>query len=174
MGKLITKAPSILGMSIPENIEPKMDWLQQRLHLNDAQVSKIVRRITTIFNYSITDKMEPTLKWLQGRLSLDGDELTKLILSQPSMLGCSISTNLEPTLDFYKECIGIEGTKELLARNPALLTYSLESRLKPRLEQLRGAELEVDAGSLQRMAMYTEEQWQASLVYQTKKLGKRR
>jgi hypothetical protein len=40
------------------------------------------------------------------------------------------------------------------------------------LEQLKGAELEVDAGSLQLMAQHTEAQWQASLVYQTKKLGK--
>jgi hypothetical protein len=34
------------------------------------------------------------------------------------------------------------------------------------------AELEVDAGSLQQMAMYTKVQWQASLVYQTNKLRK--
>jgi hypothetical protein len=54
-----------------------------------------------------------TLKWLQGQLSLDGDELAKLIEGQPPLLGLSILTNLEPTLDFYKECIGIEGTKEL-------------------------------------------------------------
>jgi hypothetical protein len=116
--------------------------------------------------------MEPTLNWLQGRLSLDGEELAKLIISQPSILGSSIPTNLEPTLDFCKECIGIEGTKQLLSRNPRLLMASLESRLKPRLEQLKGAELHVDAGSLQRMAMNTEAQWQASLVYQTKKMGK--
>jgi hypothetical protein len=103
---------------------------------------------------------------------MDGDELIKLIISQPSILGSSIPTNLEPTLDFYQECIGIEGTKRLLAGSPRLLMASLESRLKPRLEQLKGAELEVDAGSLQRMAKHTEAQWQASLVYQTNKLRK--
>jgi hypothetical protein len=140
--------------------------------MNDVQVSKIVRRMPTIFTSSIPNKLEPTLKWLQRRLSLDGDELSKLIISQPSILSSSIPTNLEPTLDFYKECIGIEGTKKLLVRNPVLFLSSLERRLKPRLEQLKGAELEVDAGSLQRMAMYTEAQWQASLVYQTNKLRK--
>jgi hypothetical protein len=172
MGKLITKAPSILTLSIPDNLEPKLNWLQQHLHMNDAQVSKIVRRTPTIFNFSIPNKLEPTLKWLQQRLSLDGDELAKLVEAEPTLLGSSIPTNLEPTLDFYQECIGIEGTKELLARNPRLFTASLDSRLKPRLEQLKGAELEVDAGSLQRMAKNTEAEWQASLVYQTNKLGK--
>jgi mTERF domain-containing protein len=172
MGKLISKAPSILALSIPDNLEPKLNWLQQRLDLNDAQVSKIVRRLPTIIQYSIPNKLEPTLKWLQQQLSLDGDELAKLVESQPPLLGCSIPINLEPTLDFYKECIGIEGTKQLLARNPSLFGYSLESRLKPRLEQLKGAELEVDARWLLRMAKYTEAQWQASLVYQREKLGK--
>jgi hypothetical protein len=116
--------------------------------------------------------MEPTLKWLQGQLSLDGDELAKLIISQPSIFSCSIPTNLKPILDFYQDCIRIEGTRELLARNPRLLIASLERQLKPQLKQLKGAELEVDAGSLQRMAQNTEALWQASLVYQTNKLRK--
>jgi hypothetical protein len=38
--------------------------------------------------------------------------------------------------------------------------------------ECKGAEMEVDAGSLQRMAQYTEARWQESLVYQTKNLGK--
>jgi hypothetical protein len=159
-------------MSIPDNLEPKLNWLQERLNLNDAQVSKIVRGLPTIFACSIPNKLEPTLKWLQGRLSMDGDELAKLVGAQPPLLGLSISTNLEPTLDFYQECIGIEGTKELLARNPVLLMVSLERRLKPRLEQLKGAKLEVDAGWLLRMAKNTEAQWQASLVSHTNKLRK--
>jgi hypothetical protein len=172
LSKTVKRFPSALGLSISDNLEPKLDWLQKRLNLDEAQLGKLILKAPSILNLSIPDNLEPKLNWLQGRLSLDGDELAKLIAAQPPLLGLSIPTNLEPTLDFYQECIGIEGTKELLARHPVLFMASLERRLKPRLEQLKGAELEVDAGSLQRMTKYTEAQWQASLVYQTKKLGK--
>jgi hypothetical protein len=171
MEKLTSTAPNILGLSISDNLEAKLNWLQQRLHLNDAQVSKIVRRRLTIFGSSISNKFEPTLQWLQGRLSLDGDKLAKLVESQPVLLGLSIPTNLGPTLDFHKECIGVEGTNQLLARNPVLLMASLERRLKPRLEQLKRGGPVADAGSLYRMAVKTDVKWQNSIVFQTKKLG---
>lgn len=57
---------------------------------------------------------------------LDGAGLAKLILSQPALLGLVVDFNLEPTLDFYKACIGYEESKQLLMRDPALLTVSLQ------------------------------------------------
>ena len=172
IGKLVRKLPAVLLLSIDDNLNPKLNWIQSRLDVNDAQLSKITRTLPSILGFSIST-LEPTLKWLQESLELDDAGLTKLIVTQPSLLSQNIDTNLEPTLIFYIDCIGESESKQLVTRIPALFAYSLEKRLKPRLEQAREAGLTIDVGCVQRIAMTTEEQWQTSLAFQARKILKK-
>jgi hypothetical protein len=54
----------------------------------------------------------------------------------------------------------------MIMTNPRLLNASLEKRLNPRLAEARQAGIATDAGTLSRMAQYTDEKWEKSLVYQ--------
>ena len=36
--------PAVLGFSVENNVAPKLEWLQQRLNLDEAQLKKVVLR----------------------------------------------------------------------------------------------------------------------------------
>ena len=161
--------PPILGLSIEENLDPKLAWLKARLELDDEGVSKLVKRLPAVFNYSIEQNIEPRLAWLGERLLLDDKTLSLVIQRMPSLLGYNIETNLEPTIKFYEECVGPDATRRMIATSPALLGSSIEKRLKPRLAECQEAGIPIDTGTVQRMAKNTEDQWSISVEFQKDK-----
>jgi hypothetical protein len=60
----------------------------------------------------------------------------------------------------------------MFAKDPSLLGYSLENRLKPRLAQVQEAGIPLDTGTITRMAKNTEDRWSRSLAYQKTNLLK--
>ena len=50
-----------------DNIEPKLNYLKNRLLLNDKALQKLVLG-TTVLHYNIVDNIDPKLNWLQERL----------------------------------------------------------------------------------------------------------
>jgi hypothetical protein len=164
--------PGVLGLSIEDNLEPKLSWLQERLSLDDKSISKLVRKLPTVLGMSIEDNLVPKLSWLQERLELDSKSLSKLVQAAPPVLGYNVEANLEPTIEFYEDCVGSNAAIEIIARDPLLLGSSLEKRLKPRLAQVQEAGIPLDTGTITRMAKYTDEQWSIGLAFQKTKLLK--
>jgi len=209
VARLCIKWPPLLGMSYSTNIGPTLDWLQNRLDLDEQQLGKMVSKHPTIISSNPEEKIEPNLKWLQERLCLDAEAVRAMAIRQPGLMGgstsmkmepclawfseqfpeldqsalgwimrqqpsllCySISNNLEPTLQFYKDCIGNEAASILVLKKPRVLLSSLEKRLKPRLKEAQEYGIEIDAGCVQRMAIWTERRWHASLLYQEEKIA---
>ena len=56
-----------------------MEWLQQRLDLDDAAVGKMIQRLPALLSYSVEESLEPKLEWLRQRLDL-GDAATAEIV----------------------------------------------------------------------------------------------
>ena len=82
----------------------------------------------------------------------------------PSLLACRIDTNIEPTLNFYIDTLGDEDRAlNLVIGRPALIGYSLENRLKPRLQEAQNCGMIIDKGCLTRMGSYTNDQWSRSI-----------
>jgi hypothetical protein len=65
LSKLVQGAPSVFGMSVEENLEPKLSWLQERLDMDVESHSKFVTRSPSVLSYSIEENLEPKLAWLQ-------------------------------------------------------------------------------------------------------------
>ncbi|VEU43250.1 unnamed protein product [Pseudo-nitzschia multistriata] len=59
-----------------------------------------------------------------------------LVTSLPTLVALSIENNLSPKVDYLREKLGQEELSGALLRMPALLGYSLEKRIRPRLERL--------------------------------------
>lgn len=55
----------------------------------------------------------------------------------PQVLGLSLLKNLQPSLTYLKEQIGVQSCVESCADFPSILVYSLEGRIKPRVEELK-------------------------------------
>jgi len=170
--KVVLRLPALLGLSIKGNMDPKLDYVQKRLSLDENDLKKVVMRFPQIFTLGVEGTLEPKLKYLQERLSVDEEELSYMIRRMPALFGYKIDLNLEPTIKFYEDLVGVETTKKLILGRPALVTYSLEKRLKPRLDDARNAGITIDSATLIRMGVLTNEAWAASLAYQIKQLLK--
>jgi ferric-dicitrate binding protein FerR (iron transport regulator) len=172
LSKLVKTVPSVLGLSVENNLSPKLFWLKDRLDMDDKRLSKLVKRLPQVFSCSIKENLEPTLAWLQARLKLDDKGLSSVIQRMPTLLGCNIDTNLEPSVNFYEDCVGSTAAIRFIVNNPAVLGYSLEKRLKPRLAAAQEAGIPINTGTLSRIAMITAENWSISMDFQEDKLLK--
>lgn len=174
ISRVVQKMPRILHLNIEANLEPKFDWLQHKFNLDDEALGKMVQRSPTFLGLSI-DTWEVKLDWIERRLHLsDQEDLSEFIVRYPCLLNCNIEANLELTLNFYIDALGNEREAvRLVTHNPSLLAYSLEKRLKPRLQESRDAGILIDAGSLRRIGQYTEDYWKMaiSFVRDHKELG---
>ncbi len=81
---LMQRVPITLTRSLSDNIEPKVDWLQKRVGLIDAQMGKLITGARSILAFSISDILEPKLDWLQKRLPLNDAQVSKIVHYQPT------------------------------------------------------------------------------------------
>jgi hypothetical protein len=161
----------VLTLSLTDKIEPQLKWLEERLDLNQQQLSRLVLMAPNIMQYSIPDKLQPTLDWLEERLNLkdDDDALRTFILKTPTICNLKIDT-LSKKLEFYESLLGVDGARRLMMERPDMFTYSLEKRLKPRLQDAEEEGIAIDYGLVRRMGRLTDNDWEISLDYQTKKM----
>ena len=83
-----------------------------------------------------------------------------------TFLSCNVETNLQPTLDFY--ITALDGDKQaatsLIINNPTLFHYSLEHRLKPRLEEALSTGMDIDATILRQLGQCNDDKWYKLLI----------
>ena len=90
-----------MAYSVEESLEPKLEWLQQSLDLDDAAVGKMIQRLPALLGYNVNDNLELKLDWLQQYLDLNDDEISKMIQLLPALLIRSVKENLEKDWNGY-------------------------------------------------------------------------
>lgn len=153
-----------------ENIKTKkrklesVDWWQSQFKLEKFEFKKnIVLGQPDLLSSLRSTKLAPKLQWLQEELHFDDKGLLNLIQRAPSILNHSITRSCEPKLNFYKMCMGEDEAVRLLQRNPSAFRFSLEKRLKPRLQQLEDLGIPIDGTVVRAMSTCTEKKWHARL-----------
>ena len=150
--RLVMRSPQVLGLSVKNNIEPTIDWLQSRLHLDAGQLRKIVLQ-PRVLGYNIEDNIAPKLDWLQKRLDLDAGQLRRIV-RLPAVLGYSVEDNMAPKLDWLQGRLDLDAAelRKMVLTHPQVLCYSIENNLEPKLgfleEELGLAVSDVRAGIL--------------------------
>ena len=61
----IQRMPLLLALSMETNVEPKLEWLGQRLVLDDKSFSLVIQRLPSIFGYNIETNLEPRIKFCE-------------------------------------------------------------------------------------------------------------
>jgi hypothetical protein len=86
LGKLVRRQPTILNLSVQEQLEPNTLWLQDRLALDQKSLQRVLLRLTPnigglaqLLGSKMEENLEPTLVWLQERLLLDDAGIIKLV-----------------------------------------------------------------------------------------------
>jgi len=130
------RQPQVLKLSITNNMEPKLEWLQKRLHLDDNSLSKMIQRLPPILGMSIPDNLEPKLDWMQDSLSVTDEQLSIMIQRSPHVLSYSIHDNMEPKLDWFQNQLSLtdEQLSEMIQRYTVLFNYSIPNNLEPTLD----------------------------------------
>lgn len=132
--RMIESYPQLLSHSVETKLKPKLAFLAASLKLTRRQDAvHIVSTFPPIF-WLQADLLQDKMDFLQTALQLDDDELSFLITSFPQVLGLSIEQNLKPKLAFLLQHLTMEQLREFIAYQPSLLAYSLENRLRPRID----------------------------------------
>jgi mTERF domain-containing protein len=81
------------------------------------------------------------LSFLRDQFSFDEVELRDILVTYPQILGLSVEKNLKPKISYLldKENGGgltLQELKEFVLYQPALLAYSLSTRIKPRVTKM--------------------------------------
>ena len=147
--RVLHARPAIFGISLDENLRPKVATLMIRCRLLPEEVGVIAAAVPSILVLSSKRKIEPCLSYLSVALRLpDEASLGAMIKAAPRILLQSINSALEPKLQMMAEALEEEqlrGTEasaqrtgdpkvsELFVKNPALLATTnaiLSQRIK--------------------------------------------
>ena len=91
--------PQLLGYSVEANMEPKLDWLQTRLDLDEAQLRKMVLTLPALLSYSVETNMAPKLAYLERETGLSRSELRDRVLRFPQFMSYSLEKRYRPRLE---------------------------------------------------------------------------
>ena len=119
-------------------MQPNVDYLEK---LGVTDIAKVVTRLPSILYYSIEDTLQPHVEYLQ---SLGVTDIGKVVTKLPQILSYSIESTLQPTVEYLtNECYA---TISDIEKNPVLVSYSLDKRIKPRhaFLQTKGVEVGYD------------------------------
>jgi hypothetical protein len=141
----------LLGSKMEEEFEPTLVWLQGKLKLDDAGLSKLFEKYPSFLGLSPESHKE-RVAWLQKRLDMDDQSLSKLVKTLPHVLGYSIDDNLEPKLAWLKARLKLDdrGISKLAKTTPKVFSYSIDDNLEPKLAWLK-ARLELDDRSISKL-----------------------
>jgi hypothetical protein len=94
--KLVQSNPSNLGLSIEDNLEPKLVWLQERLQLDSKSLSKLVQAMPPVIGYNTEDNLKPTIKFYED--CVGSNAAIQMTAKNPRVLGSSLENRLKPRL----------------------------------------------------------------------------
>jgi hypothetical protein len=145
---VICSYPNVYSHSLEKTLLPKVAFLSNSgegnaLGLNKSELSLVISKFPPILWLS-EENLRSKLAFLSDSLELSGQELRTIVVTYPQILGLSVEKNLQHKMEFFlnysEENCGILSKaqlKEFVLYQPALLAYSLEGRLKPRIRLMQ-------------------------------------
>lgn len=135
---MMIRYPQLLTHSVENVLKPKLEFVETTLL--DLQIHDSLRRIVSRFPpifWLSPDLLQHKVNYLSQKVDLTADEMKGVILTFPQILGLSVDQNVEPTITFLLTSLTQKELKTFFLYQPSLFAYSLEKRIRPRLEQLQ-------------------------------------
>ena len=108
MRKLVLRVPTVLTLNMDKNVNPKLDWLQERLDLSRDELKKICLTLPATLAYSVDKNLEPKLSYFERELGMSPQEIRSKIISMPARLGYSIEKRYRPRLAAIRATAGAD------------------------------------------------------------------
>lgn len=146
--QVIAKHPNLVQLSVKDNLEPKIKYLQEQCCLLDDEVGTVFLKQPKhagILALSVEKKLRPTFELLLKHLK--SSEVRKCIMQHPQLLALSIN-NLKSKIKYFES---LDATREIdvlrgdsslvtriLERAPATFSLSLQENIVPKIQFLSG------------------------------------
>ena len=131
--KQLPNFPQIVGLSIQQNLRPKISWFSS-LGLQKAQIARMILVYPRIIGFSMDQNLKPTAQWFLD-FGLSKDQLAKCVSGFPQILGQNVERSFRQKVELLQAHFPTRAVIEMIARCPRILSYS-QGRLKKRLEVL--------------------------------------
>ena len=147
-GSIVTRFPRLFSYSLFK-VKHVTGFLRFELGLDATQVKRVIFQAPQIVGLNTEGNLQQKLDLLQTRLSLTRQELGLVLSKMPTLMNLGIQSNLLPKLQ-YLEKVANDTThpgdvvKRMVLKQPTLLGYSLENRIRPRMEKVISAGLPSD------------------------------
>ena len=152
--KIIHTYPHVFSHSLEKRLLPKVNFLcNGNLGLRRDELSQVVAKFPPTLWLS-EENLQSKLDFLSESMDLNGAELRTIIVSYPQILGLSLDNNLKVKVMFFlgptehheegsttadhsiNSWLNKSQLKDYVLYQPALLAYSLENRIKPRIARM--------------------------------------
>jgi mTERF len=155
--RILLKYPQVVTHSVENVLMPRLQFLERMLNIPSAK--QLVTHYPPLLWLS-SDLIEAKFLFLQESLDLTQEETEMIIETYPQILGLSVDNNLKIKISYLQTYLSTEQLRDIVLYQPALLAYSLERRIRPRLEQLRDVNIEFAYAPAYLMSM-TDDKFQA-------------
>ena len=105
------RLPTVLGYRFEANVKPKLDAIQRRIGLSEAELRKIVLAQPPILGLSFEKNLGPKLDFFQHTLALPPDDVRARIVKMPALLTYSVDARFRPRLE---RCLAARAPTELV------------------------------------------------------------
>ncbi|KAL3693124.1 hypothetical protein R1sor_006775 [Riccia sorocarpa] len=145
VAKAIFKIPQIMSLSLGDKYKGILQFLQDELHLQHDQISKIVSSQISILSFSVETNIRPKIGYFLD-MGLQNNDIARLVVKYPNIFCHSLENSIKPKVQYLVKEMKLQ-VMELIAF-PHYLSYSLPDRIRPRHEYVRNCGFSYKLSSL--------------------------
>ncbi|KAG6550756.1 hypothetical protein Mapa_007660 [Marchantia paleacea] len=131
VARAIFKIPQIMSLSLDNKYKGILQFLQDELHLQNDQISKIVSSQISILSFSVETNIRPKVGFF-SEMGLQNDDIARLVVKYPNIFCHSLEKSIKPKVQYLVKEMNLQ-VMELISF-PHYLSYSLPDRIRPRHE----------------------------------------
>jgi hypothetical protein len=109
IGKIVSQNPSLLSLSLEDNLMPTCDFLRKNIHMDKGGLASMLRSCPSILGLSVEDNLRLTHQFLVEEVGLsDDNDLRRCVSRHPQILALSLE-NLRAKTNFFHLLESLDG-----------------------------------------------------------------
>jgi len=97
VARLLTQSPQLLGLSVENNIRPKVRFLVEEVGMSEQALGQVIGSFPNILGYSVQENMRPKLQYVSKYiLKVPMSKLGRPLAKCPQLLGYSLEKRIKP------------------------------------------------------------------------------